>query len=281
MNYRRFQPSLSVSRFVEFYWTLEDVSPGSSVQRIVPDGRPGIILNFGRPYESEKDGAWKLQPECFFIGQITGPLLLRASGAASMLGIQFRPHGAAQFLRMSMPELTNSAILIEDLSRDLSRGLGPLRDLSSPAARIAALDSMLSGLAEVAPAGNDPVAYAVEHLERTRGQIGIRSLADRIGWSSRQFQRRFKASVGISPRLFGRMQRFQGVFHAIEGFSSGWVNAAVDCGYFDQAHLIRDCREFSGKTPGALLNQEIDLTRHFVQPRAVSHFSKTLAEQSR
>jgi hypothetical protein len=103
MNYRQIPPSPAVAQFVEFYWTLEDNSHASFVQRIVPDGRSGIILNFANPFESLTNGSWRLQPQRFFVGQITGPLLLRPSGPAAMLGIQFHANGAARLLPGNMP----------------------------------------------------------------------------------------------------------------------------------------------------------------------------------
>ena len=274
MNYCQVKPSAAVSRYVELYWMLEDSSPASNVQRILPDGRPALILNFGHPFESHTDGVWNSQPECFFVGQITRPLLLRPSGPAGMLGIQFRPHGAAQLLRLPMSELTDSAIALDDLSRRLFRKLDVLRDLSSLTKALAALDSVLNALAQQNRAEDNLVSHAVRDIERSGGLLSVGDLADRLGWSTRQLQRRFKDSVGISPKLFGRMQRFQRVFRAMEG-NQDWADAAAHCGYYDQAHLIRDFREFSGKTPTALLNQEIDLARHFIHPPEVSHFSKT------
>jgi AraC-like DNA-binding protein len=281
MNYCQVRPSAAVSRYVEFYWMLEDKSPASCVQRIVPDGRPALILNFGSPFQSQTDGVWKSQPECFFVGQITGPLLLRPSGPAGMLGIQFRPHGAAQLLGLPMSELTDSATALADLSRRLSRELERLRQLPSLTRALAVLDSILHAFAQQTCTDDDPVSYAVRAIEGTGGLTSVRELADRIGWSTRQLQRRFKDAVGISPKLFGRMQRFQRVFRAMEDSTSDWVDAAGRCGYYDQAHLIRDFREFSGKTPTAVLDQEIDLARHFVQARVMSHFSKTGAPKSR
>jgi AraC-like DNA-binding protein len=259
---------------------LEDKSPASSVQRIVPDGRPALILNFANPFQSQTDGVWKSQPECFFVGQITGPLLLRPSGPAEMLGIQFRPYGAAQLLGLPMCELTDSAIALEDLSRRLARELERLRQLPSLTRALAVLDSILHAFSQQA-CTDDPVSYAVRAIEGTGGLTSVRDVADHIGWSTRQLQRRFKDTVGISPKLFGRMQRFQRVLRAMEGSASDWIDAAGRCGYYDQAHLIRDFREFSGRTPTALLDQEIDLVRHFVQARAMSHFSKTETPESR
>ena len=198
-----------------------------------------------------------------------------------MLGIDFRPHGAARLLGRPMCELTDMAVAVEDLSRQLFRELARLRDLSSVTHALAALDPILHSFAERAEQAYDPVSYAVSEIERSAGLISVRSVADGIGWSTRQLQRRFKDAVGISPKLFGRMQRFQRVFRAMEGSASNWIDTAVHCGYYDQAHLIRDFREFSGKTPTTLLEQEIDLVRHFVNGRGMSHFSKTAANPSR
>jgi AraC-like DNA-binding protein len=78
----------------------------------------------------------------------------------------------------------------------------------------------------------------------------------------------------MAPKLFARIQRFQRVFPAIEREGAGWVDAAAACGYYDQAHLIRDFREFAGEPPAALLAGD-ELARHFL-----SHFSKTTGRGS-
>jgi AraC-like DNA-binding protein len=281
MNYRQVAPSAAVAGYVEFYWMLEDRSPASAIQRIIPDGRSGLILNLGHPFQSYTNGVWNLQPECFFVGQITGPLLLRPSGPAAMLGIQFRPHGATRLLRLPVCELTNSAVALEDLSRPLFRSLDRIRNLPLLTHALAALDPILGKFAQHERTEDNLVAHAARDIERSGGLASVEDVADRVGWSTRQLQRRFKDVVGISPKLFARMQRFQRVLRAMDGPNSDWVDAAVHCGYYDQSHLIRDFREFSGKTPTALLDTEIDLSRHFVRALAMSHFSKTAEGKSR
>jgi len=277
MNYRHIPPSAAVSRFVEFYWTLEGTSFTDTIQRIIPDGRAGLILNFADPFESYSRGAWRRQPQSFFVGQITGPLLLRPSGPAAMLGIQFRPHGAAQLLRLPVRELNDVAVPLVDLCPRLFRQLEESRDFENPGEAIAAVERAFRYLAERCPPSEVPLDYAIGVLDRTRGLMRLRHLAQQIGWSSRQLQRRFKDAVGISAKLFARMQRFQTILHATDASAPNWVVAALDSGYYDQSHLIRDFREFAGKTPTALLDEEIDLTRQFIRNREMSHFSKTQA----
>lgn len=281
MNYRRVKPGASVARFVEFYWILDDTAPTDFTQRIVPDGRAGIILNFADPFESRPNNIWQRQPGCFFIGQITAPLLLRPSGPTAMLGIQFRPDGASQLLRLPMRELNDLAFPLDTLCRPLFNQLNSLRDLRSPARALDALDSVLCSFADRARSTDAALSYAIAELDRSAGLVSIAQLARRLGWSTRQFQRRFGDAVGIPPKLFARMQRFQGIFRATEGQEPDWVSVALHCGYFDQSHLLRDFREFTGKTPTALLHQELGLTRQFLRTETMSHFSKTLGAAAR
>ena len=281
MKYFESAPSIAVSRFVKCYWVLEDDSPANFVQTIVPDGCCELILNLGRPFQSQKSEQWHSQPACFFVGQITGPFLVRPGGPATVIGVRFQPHGASQLLGLPMDELTDSVVSLDDISRRLHCRFERLRELCSVSEQLAALDRILLEHSERIEKDDTLVSVAVGECVRTGGLIGVRHLADRIGLSSRQFERRFRSAVGISPKLFCRMQRLQRVFQAMANPQSNWVDTAVDCGYYDQAHLIRDFREFSGTTPTALLAEEFDLTRHFVQQRSMSHFSKTIPDRSR
>ena len=100
---------------------------------------------------------------------------------------------------------------------------------------------------------------------RLDGRITIDSLADAAGVSGRQLERRFLQEVGIGPKLFCRILRFQQVFSAVTADSTSWADIAVSCGYYDQAHLIRDFQEFSHQTPAVLLAQHNKLTEAFTR----------------
>lgn len=258
MRYRQIAPGPAVASFIDHYWVLETEEPGP-VQRVVPDGSPELILNLGRPFESCDEGVWRVQPRCFVAGQITGPLLLRSAGAARILGVHFRPHGLPALTGMPASELTGRIAPLDDLSRNIAV-IGEIDSVCELEARLVRLAS--------SPV-DAKVGEAVRQLERSNGTRDIASLARDFGMSTRQLERRFLDGVGLSPKVFSRMRRFQSVFAAIENGDSNWAAAAVACGYYDQAHLIRDFREFAGEPPTSLVASD-DLARHFL-----SHFSKT------
>src|SRR5262245_21924546 len=109
---------------------LEDAAPSTEAQRIVPDGRPELIFNLGRPFESEAGGKWTSQPQSFVAGQITRPLLLRATGPARILGVRFHPHGAGRVLGVPLNELTDTVVPLDAVSAGLHRRMERMGDQS-------------------------------------------------------------------------------------------------------------------------------------------------------
>jgi AraC-like DNA-binding protein len=252
MHYREFAPGEDASRIVECYWVLEGATPGA-VQRVVPDGRPELILHLGQPFESFQNGQWHPQPQCFLAGQLTGPLLLRAAGDTRVLGVRFRPGGASQLLGVPAQELTDRVVPAADLA---------LQDLAC----FSTLPAIERAILQRERGGTDALVDQAACLLDASPDVG--AAATRLGVSPRQLERRFKARVGMSPKRFARIRRFQRVFHTMEG-GTGWVDAALAGGYYDQAHLIRDFQDFAGEAPTHLLAGD-ELARHFL-----SHFSKT------
>jgi AraC-like DNA-binding protein len=90
---------------------------------------------------------------------------------------------------------------------------------------------------------------------REPGNAAIRAVADRVGFSPRHFIELFNDQVGMTPKVFCRVRRFQRVLSQIQRHDARWAELAADCGFYDQAHLIRDFREFCGMTPGDYLKQ--------------------------
>jgi AraC-like DNA-binding protein len=272
VNYREILPEGPASEFVEGYWVLEsDVWERGRVQRVVPDGTPQLILNLAQPFESCQDGEWRLQPRCFLAGQLTGPLLLRPIGPARMLGVRFVAHGAGRMLGTPMPETTGRIVDLSDLVPALARDLDRIWEAPSAAAQAASADAIFDAWDRRHGRRDRVVEEAVARLAFPRVPADTATLARTLGISLRQLERRFQNAVGLGPKHFSRMRRFQRIFQAIEQQRPGWAGAAAACGYYDQAHLVRDFREFAGQAPSVLL-AGADLARHFLRRPDVDFF---------
>jgi transcriptional regulator GlxA family with amidase domain len=119
------------------------------------------------------------------------------------------------------------------------------------------------------------VVQLAARIVESGGRVSVDRLATGAGISSRQLERRFLREIGIGPKLLGRIVRFQQVFRAVERLDSAWASIAVECGYYDQAHLIRDFNQFAGQTPAVLLAERSALTEAFTRKARMSDFSNT------
>lgn len=266
MRYREVKPTHSLRQFVECFWTLEgDRSvDASSAERILPDGCVELILNFGDRFLQHVDGERKRQPRNFIVGQMTGPILISASGAIGLLGIRFHPGGTRPFLDPPANEITDRVVDLGDLSRSFERSLlracEPAVDMDQ---KIAAVDAFLTSRLNDCKFDPHLLALAASIIDR-RGLVSVDQLASHAGVSNRQLERRFLQEVGLGPKLLARIVRFQQVFRAVES-NSAWADVAIECGYYDQAHLIRDFNQFAQQTPAVLFASQSALTESFTR----------------
>ena len=277
MRYSEIPPRPPLNEFVECFWTLDGDGPvpGASPDRILPDGCVELILNFGERFSQQQNDRRKLQPRHFLVGQMSGPILISPNGVVQLLGIRFHPGGTSPFLRVPMNEVTDQIAELGSLSSELERELLRVsEDLSSLRERTSAIETVL--MARLLRGSFHSSAFKLAaRIVESAGQVSVDQLATAAGISSRQLERRFLREIGIGPKLLGRILRFQQIFRAVERVDSAWASIAVDCGYYDQAHLIRDFSQFAGQTPTVLLAERSALTEAFTRKTRMSDFSNT------
>ena len=276
MNYCEIRPRYPLSRFVECFWTLEGNKPSSDPERILPDGCVELILNFGAEFLQHKDERRELQPRNFLVGQMTGPILISPTGSVQLIGIRFHPGGTAPFLRLPLHEITDQVVELGSLASKLERDL--LR-VSSVAAslteKIRELEEFLTR--ELLSRETDPrLMTLAARIVDSGGLVSVDQLANDAGISSRQLERRFLREIGLGPKLLGRIIRFQQVFRAVEQCDAAWAAVAIECGYYDQAHLIRDFHQFARQTPAVLFGHPSALTESFTRKARKSDFYNTI-----
>jgi AraC-like DNA-binding protein len=268
MHYRETPPLPPLARYIECVWTLESdsFSPSAPPERILPDGCVELILNFGAAFaEHNPDGTGRTQPTRFLVGQMTGPVLIAPTGTVELMGIRFHPGGTSPFFRLPMHELTDTWVELGALSSKLEQELTTgVEELPSISQKVAAVQQRLVSQIRVKRNDSLPLDLAGKIVAR-RGLVSLDELVADSGLSSRQLERRFLQEVGIGPKLLSRILRFQQVFRAVERDDVQWAPIAVECGYYDQSHLIRDFQQFARQSPAILFAQQSQLTESFTR----------------
>lgn len=260
MPYVEFPPRPELAHIVKCVWNYE-AAPGEAIgrpDRIVPDGNPELVVHHGDPFaEYSPAGAKAAQPRAFIMGQMTRPLALDANkGTAGVLGVRFHAHGSRALIGAPMGEFTDRRLMLADLvggeAADLVDAVAVARN---PRARADVLESFVAAHHRRSLRHQDSaVATWVGRIARAQGRVELGGIAADAGMSLRQFERRFRAQVGIPPRLYANVVRFRTVFDMLTaGKRPDWALLAQGAGYFDQSHMIRDFQRFLGCSPGQFM----------------------------
>lgn len=256
MRYHVHEPSPPLSGIVDHLWYLSDV-PAHARERIVPSGTIELVINLRADEFRIYDLAATAEGCRRFRGAIVSgcygtPFGIDTSAHASIVGVHFRPGGAAGLLGVPPGELAQTHVGLEDLwgqrAAELRERLCAAPDLRR---RFEILQRGLMTRLR-APSGRDAATAALACLERPRVQIG--DVARTLGLSRRRFIEIFTRDVGMTPKRYSRVRRFQRALAlATRSPSPEWSRLALDCGYFDQAHFCRDWAELTGVSPGEFL----------------------------
>jgi AraC-like DNA-binding protein len=228
---------------VDRYWRLT-APVAAGVERALPDAHCEIVVQLAAPCARlDQPGGERVQPRCLFIGQMTRPVELRPLGAIDVFGVRFRPEAAPLRLVDEMLPLGEVWGSAADQWEERLRALVRTRDL------VAETDDFLRRSLLPARRPDRRVEAAVRIL---RDGAPVALAAEAVELSRRQFERHFQSHVGLTPKLFGRISRFQRALALRrEQADITWAQTALECGYFDQAHLAFDFREFAGQPPAA------------------------------
>lgn len=255
MRYQEYKPPIELARWIKLFWIFESRSNDSVPETIVADGFPELIIHFRSPFaEVDRAGQFLKQSAAVVCGQLTRPLVLHSSLDAGMIGIRFQPSGMAPFLSTSMHSLTDARVSADELFAGIDQLVEEIVESSNDEQRIASCNRFLIRSLDI-DHENLSVQRALERITLTRGRISVESLATLMGTSRRSLELAFQREVGTSPKMYCRITRFRHIFDAIEeyGPSVNWIQIALDSGFFDQSHLIRDFRRFAGNSPTTFL----------------------------
>jgi AraC-like DNA-binding protein len=251
MLYLTHDPRPPLSSFIEYLWLLSD-APSHSLECILPSGTLELVVNL---YEDEirihndpNTDRYARHAGMVVSGAYGRFFVIDTAEHSLTMGVHFRPGGAVPFLGVPADELKDAHVDVRNLWGPQATELRErLCDAATHAQRFRLLESALLDRAFAAPKQHGVVAFALDALRRPGAHV--QDIARHVGMSHRRLIELFTREVGMTPKLFCRVSRFQRVLGAQKPTTVDWGQLALECGYFDQSHLVRDFLAFSGFTP--------------------------------
>lgn len=268
MAYRTYIPRPPLSDFVELFWSHEGYDPPHGRERVVPTGKMQLIVNLSedelRVYDRRDHDRFQSFGGSLISGAHSEFVVIDSADQASTVGVHFKAGGARPFLGVSAGELRDKDAPLDALWGPKATELrGRLIEAGTPEAGFRVLERALLAQLERPLAHHPAVAFALEEFQSAPFTKAVREVSDRTGLSRRRFIQLFREEVGLTPKLFCRIRRLQEVISLVGGERRlEWAEVALRCGYFDQAHLVHDFREFSGITPTAYLANRSEHPNH-------------------
>jgi AraC-like DNA-binding protein len=253
-------PARPLCDFVERTWQINDVPPHSK-ERIVPSGTLELVINLRedefRIYRPARLERCRRFSGAVVSGTYSSSFVIDAQQHASVVGVHFRAGGAFPFLGVAASDLADTHVNLETLWGKAAIELRErLCEAREPAERFRLLEEALKAHLFRPMEHHYAVAFALGAFMRRGSDSSIREISRQLGLSHRRFIEVFEREVGLTPKLFCRLRRFQRAFSELEQAKSpDWGGLVVDCGYFDQSHFINDFRDFSGLPPKEYFSQ--------------------------
>lgn len=264
MIFRTRVPQPVLTPFIEFLWFYQDLDVDHTKEKLLPDASMELIIDLSegpkRLYDNRDLDRYTTYNRCWISGLQPQFIVLGVQPGSSMMGAHFRTGGAAPFFGFPLSELSGNVVELDLIwKREILALREQLLETATPEDKFNLLETYLVAKAQARLQPDRTVSIALEML-RSWPVVPLRELASKLGLSHKQMLTRFDCRVGVTPKLASRIFRFQRALADINEAKSvpGWADLAVDCGYYDQAHLIHDFRELAGLTPAAYLRGRTD-----------------------
>ena len=261
------KPAPPLSDFVDLLWMHEGHDTAHEMERLLPDGTVELVINLREDripvYNPHHPEQFHTIAGCVVSGPRSEFFVIDTASSASTVGVHFKPGGAFPFFQAPPAELSNRSVALEELWGAASARLRErLLLAATPQQKFLVLEQcLLEQLAR--PLEHHPaVNFAIQQF-RSAPHGPVLQMAEAVGFSQRRFIQLFRDEVGLTPKLFCRVSRFQRVVHSAHSLDQiNWAEMALDCGYYDQAHFNHDFQEFAGITPMQYLAQKTPHVNH-------------------
>lgn len=251
-----------LNRFIEAVFHFRDFHPDHGIERVVPTGHSFLLFELDgmtrHTYDDERKPLGTFE-RAWVSGVHRNYISISAHAASEMFVVQFKAHGSVPFLHRPASELADRVIPGEKV---LDGDLLPLRErllaAEAPADKFAIADGWLRERYREHLAPPPELTDVIESLERRPASQRVEACA-RYPHSQKHLIEQFHRFVGLTPKIYQRILRFNEVFRVLQaGEAVRWAAVAAHCGFSDQPHFIREFKRFSGFNPSEFLREEFE-----------------------
>ena len=268
MLYLAHKPSPPLSDFVDLFWLYEGYDVPHKRERLLPDGTVELVINLKedriRVYDSDQAKQFQTIPGCVVSGPRSEFFVIDTDSEACTIGVHFKAGGAFPFFRFPPAELSNQSVGLDCLWGAASARLRErLLESATPQQKFSVMECCL--LEELwKPLERHPaVSFALHQFLQRAQAPSVSQVVGQVGFSQRRFIEIFDNEVGLTPKRFCRVSRFQKVIRTAHAQGElNWTQLALGCGYYDQAHFIHDFQSFAGITPSEYLERRTPHVNH-------------------
>lgn len=260
INYFEFKPADHLAPYVECYWLHTfsgDAGIDSPVQCCLPIGMLEVIMHTDdNVADILIDEEWQPLPQSLFHGMYSTPVQWKVKSPARLFGICFKPEMFHHLFDVPAASLfCNFTDLGKFLGEEALALPESIHGLPKAEDMVAQVNLFLSQRLTQMKKQRNYVVEAASLIRSNKGNISVEEVSEAVHVSIRQLQRSFKEQLGTSPKGYLRIIRFRNALASLRKNDIDWGDITHGLGYADQAHLIREFRQFAGESPNAVIKK--------------------------
>ncbi len=258
------RPSDELSKFVDCFIYFKGYMPEHSVERVVPDGHVYLIFELDNlpryTYDNETLEPNRHFAKCWLSGLQKNYISISALPDSEMFVIKFKPGGAIPYLHKALDEVSNSVVPAEQVfGEEILELREKLYRVETPAEKYELAEQYLSDRFDTDYLPDESIFKAIDRIKCDPEfmDTSMMQIIKESGFSKKHFIDLFKKSVGVTPKYFQRILRFNCIIPKVQQEEEiSWPQISGECGFYDQAHFIREFRKFSGYNPKSFLTEQ-------------------------
>ncbi|MDR2282501.1 MAG: helix-turn-helix domain-containing protein [Sphingobacterium sp.] len=259
MVYQEFRPINVLQDYIQYFWVLEDHTDNSdrTFFRVIPDGVPALIYQEGPSLFYDHRSL--ALPQLYIYGQSSRYIENSVTGYFRIIGVYLHPTALKTIFNIDAFEFSNQNIPLADIVSD--NILEQLMNASTTDEKIAIMSDFFLKRIQSVKFNDEKATFATTLLQKG---ASLKDIQAEMALSERSLERLVKQYVGMSPKMFSRITRFQSGLDILrKSGSHNLTTLAYAKAYFDQSHYIREFKEFTGTTPKIFLLRSDETLANF------------------